>query len=100
MGKINKLSEAEEERLEMLAEECGETIQIICKILRHGYTSHHPADLSRTTNWVLLKKELNDIKAVMYGMTEAGEYYRSDFSRDISKEIWAKKQKWTHYQNG
>jgi len=36
------LSDAEIERLSLLAEECGEVIQMVCKILRHGYESRHP----------------------------------------------------------
>ena len=36
---FNKLTEAEQERLVILAEECSEVIQIVCKILRHGYDS-------------------------------------------------------------
>lgn len=100
MVKIHDISYAEEERLQMLAEECSEVIQVICKIFRHGYTSFHPDDETITTNWTLLKNELNDVKAIMYGMTEAGDYHSSDFSTREAEIVWAKKQKWTHYQNG
>lgn len=41
---FNGLTPAEAERLAMLSEECGEVIQIIGKILRHGYDSYHPDD--------------------------------------------------------
>lgn len=34
---FNGLSPAEVERLALLAEECGEVIQTVGKILRHGY---------------------------------------------------------------
>jgi len=60
---FNRLTPAEAERLAMLAEECGEVIQVIGKILRHGYDSYHPADPS-TTNRQLLGRELTDLLAV------------------------------------
>jgi NTP pyrophosphatase (non-canonical NTP hydrolase) len=93
------LTDAESERLVMLAEECGEVIQIIGKILRHGYTSYHPGDGDMTTNWTLLNKELNDIGAVVYGMITAGDYKEEDFSLEIQEKIWQKKLKWTHHQD-
>ncbi len=42
---FNRLTPAEAERLAMLAEEAAEVIQIVGKILRHGYASYHPDDL-------------------------------------------------------
>lgn len=57
MKHFNKLTPAETERLAILAEECGETIQVIGKILRHGYESFHPKDYA-TTNRTLLENEL------------------------------------------
>lgn len=60
---FNKLTPAEAERLAMLAEECGEVIQVIGKILRHGYDSFHPADPS-VTNRDLLGRELTDLLTV------------------------------------
>ena len=53
------LSDAERERLAILSEECGEVIQVIGKILRHGYESKHPN--GGPTNRELLEKELGDI---------------------------------------
>lgn len=55
------LSPAEAERLALLAEECGEVIQVIGKILRHGYESRHPD--GGPTNRQLLEKELGDVFA-------------------------------------
>lgn len=59
-----KLSDKETEALAMVSEECGETVQIIGKILRHGLESYHPSDADMTPNRVLLKKEITDIMAV------------------------------------
>ena len=95
---IRDVSDAEAERLAMLAEECGEVIQLIGKILRHGYTSYHPNDPDMTTNWTLLKGELNDIGAVVHGMITAGDYDEEDFAIEMQEKIWQKKLKWTHYQ--
>lgn len=95
---IRDLTDAEAERLAMLAEECGEVVQLIGKILRHGYTSYHPDDVNMTTNWTLLNKELIDIGAVVHGMITAGDYDEEDFDLDLQKKIWEKKLKWTHYQ--
>ena len=36
---FNKLTEAEQERLVILAEECAEVIQVVAKIQRHGFNS-------------------------------------------------------------
>lgn len=56
----NGLGSSEQERLSLLLEECGEVIQIIGKIQRHGYESRNPDD-PRFTNRQLLEKELGDV---------------------------------------
>lgn len=61
---IPYLTEAEIERLAMLAEEAGEIVQIVGKILRHGYDSRHPDDLSGPDNREMLERELGDLAAV------------------------------------
>jgi len=61
----NQLTPAQAEALAILAEECGETIQIIGKILRHGKDSHHPGDKEKMPNWMLLSIELGHINAAV-----------------------------------
>lgn len=61
MENFNKLIPAQTERLAYLAEECGEVIQIVGKILRHGYDSYNPYDPNKESNKTLLETELNDI---------------------------------------
>src|SRR5579872_899269 len=39
---IPRLTPAQIERLALLAEECGEVMQAVSKILRHGYESRNP----------------------------------------------------------
>jgi hypothetical protein len=58
MAFSNDLTPAQVERLALLAEECGEVIQIIGKILRHGYDSCHPD--GGISNRELLEKEWGD----------------------------------------
>ena len=50
MEHFNKLSPAEAERLAILSEECGELIQAIGKVLRHGYDSKNPDDINHKGN--------------------------------------------------
>lgn len=66
---FNKLTPAEVERLALLAEECAEVVQVIGKILRHGYNSCHPR--SSTTNREMLMSELGDVRAAEEIMVEA-----------------------------
>ena len=58
---FNSLTEAEQERLVILAEECAEVIHIISKILRHGYTSFNPDVEIGPNNRGLLEQELADL---------------------------------------
>lgn len=62
MSHYNGLSPAEAERLAMLAEEAGEVVQAVTKILRHGYEATHPD--GGPTNRETLKRELADLAAV------------------------------------
>lgn len=56
-----KVTDAELERLSILAEECSEVIQIVNKIIRHGYESYHPEDKDKTPNREHLERELGDL---------------------------------------
>lgn len=64
---FNRLTPAEAERLAMLAEEAGEIVQVVGKILRHGYESYHPANPTET-NRDLLANEVCDFLAVIQMM--------------------------------
>lgn len=70
---FNGLSEAEQERLSILIEECGEVIQAACKILRHGYASNHPVDPWHGTNRRSLEKEIGHIIHVVSRMENASD---------------------------
>jgi hypothetical protein len=69
----NQLSDAEIERLAILAEECAEVQQVIMKILRHGYESYHPEDPKAITNRELLSKELGHLQHAARMMINAGD---------------------------
>lgn len=90
---FNKLEPAEAERLAMLAEEAGEIVQIVGKILRHGYQSYHP-DQPATTNRMLLEKEVCDLYAVVTLMAEAGDV---PYCAALDTHI-AKKLRFAHHQ--
>lgn len=64
MSYDNQLSDAQEERLKLLTEECAEVIQMAQKVMRFGYfSSHH--DYNYVSNIALLTKELGDLKAAI-----------------------------------
>lgn len=65
MQPFNKLTPAEAERLAILAEECAEVIQIVGKILRHGYESYHPDDTTKGPNREQLAREIGDLDAIV-----------------------------------
>ena len=94
MQHFNKLTPAEAERLAMLAEECGEVIQIVGKILRHGYDSYHPVN-PRVSNRDLLAKELRDVNAVLLAM---GRGELREYSVQDVVGVWDRKLQYTHHQ--
>jgi NTP pyrophosphatase (non-canonical NTP hydrolase) len=67
---FNELTPAETELLALLAEECGEVVHVIGKILRHGIANYHPAD-PMTSNRKLLEKELGDVDCAVGLLREA-----------------------------
>lgn len=74
---FNRLTEAEQERLSILIEECGEVIQAACKILRHGYGSHDPTkappNARPESNREALERELGDVAHAMQRMQTAND---------------------------
>ena len=99
---FNGLSDAETERLDMLAEECAEVIQAISKIKRYGWESRHPD--GGPTNRVQLFRELRDVAAVRWGMVINGDLSDlcSEDSTDdldlIAARRWQNKLRFTHHQ--
>ena len=71
---FNRLTPAETERLAILAEECAEVQQCICKILRHGYESVNPKIPNSETNREALTRELGDLVHSMSRCVSAGDF--------------------------
>lgn len=95
---FNQLSPAEAERLAMLSEEAGEIVQIVGKILRHGYDSYNPNDQLQVTNHANLQNELTDLMAVFHGMKLAGDL-PTYMPREIDIErAWQRKLRYSHHQ--
>lgn len=90
----NNLSDAELERLAYLAEECGEVIQVIGKIIRHGYESHNPFDPETKSNRTLLTMELTNVLQAMTRMK-----VNQDQPGLLIQEInYHNKNAWWHHQ--
>lgn len=94
---FNKLTPAETERLACMSEECGEVVQEIGKVLRHGYEDRSPHDPECMTNRQNLEKEMGDVLYWMIEMAKA-----KDVSIDnIFEYVEAKQKKvgkWLHHQ--
>lgn len=73
MAAFNQLTHAEAERLALAAEEMGEAIQAIGKVLRHGYASRHPHEPEGPNNRQMLERELGDVRHCMIRLCEAGD---------------------------
>ena len=80
----NGLSDSELERLAILSEEMGEAIQVIGKIIRHGYESKHPSCNEGPDNRQSLEKELGDVLAIMEIMKERKDIDTLDIEHHIT----------------
>lgn len=94
---FNKLSPAEAERLSCLLEECGEVLQIIGKIQRHGYESYSPDDATKTTNRSLLERELGDLESSITRMC-ASDDIRTTAIVTWAKRKWERVKPYLHHQ--
>lgn len=70
------ITDAQLERLAILAEECGEVVKVVGKILRHGLGSINP--LTGESNRHLLEKELGDVLAAMELLVINDEVHMKD----------------------
>ena len=93
----NKLTPAEAERLAILAEECGEVIQMVGKILRHGYEDFSPFDETKTPNRVNLANECGNVLCII-GVLEESEDIESRIVTSSMADKIDKLPRWTHHQ--
>jgi hypothetical protein len=93
----NELTDAQVERLAILAEELGEAQKCIGKILRHGYESYNPVVNTGMTNRRELERELGDIYAAIEMLGDANDVSAHGVGgRMIQKKREVKK--WMHHQ--
>ena len=93
------MTEGERERLYMLAEEAAEVIQMVNKILRHGYDSYHPNDMFKTSNGVLLQEEITDFLSIIDRMNLIDDIDVDLYDGVSLKDRWKSKLKYTRHQN-
>ena len=88
----NNLTSGETERLAILAEECSGVIQIIGKILRHGYRSSNPNDSRNVNNRRLLEIELGHVDAMKELMIVKDDVIKSFITSSCMDKhrIWPK----------
>lgn len=92
----NNLTPAQSERLALLAEECGETVQVIGKCLRHGLVSRDPDRPDTPFNHALLEREIGDVFAAVQLLVLVGvvDIERIALARDSKLE---RVRKWLHH---
>ncbi len=90
---FNGLTDAEGERLDVIAEEAAEIGLAIGKTNRHGYGSYHPADPKQTTNRELLEMEVGHLLAAVDMAIQAGDL-------DVTRIAIARASKTTSYRQG
>lgn len=98
MDHFNGLTPAEAELLALLAEECGECVQAIAKILRHGNYSANPLLESGPQNYESLAKEMGDVRAAMILLCDSDSPVTKasvHFNADIKLENVGR---WLHHQ--
>lgn len=95
---FNKLTDAEAERLAILAEECAEVIQVVGKILRHGYESHHPNNRT-VSNRMLLETEIGHIDAAVITLGGLSDVRAESIAEScVNKKKAIRSRKYTHHQ--
>lgn len=95
---FNELTAAEIELLALLAEECGECVQAIGKVLRHGHYSHNPLLPNANYNWQDLAKEMGHVRAAMILICDSSE--SPICKKDVHKAADTKLQSvsnWLHH---
>lgn len=90
------MTPAELERLAILSEECGEVIQVIGKIIRHGYDSWHPSDPDKKTNREHLETELADVGLIINHMHDTEDINLLKFT-ELTKIKKGKINKYLHH---
>lgn len=92
---FNELNPSQAEVLALLAEECGEVIQVVGKILRHGLHSRHPD--GGPDNKELLTKELGDVCAAMWLCQDYGAVHHDRHVKEAAEKKLMKVPRYLHH---
>ena len=85
MKSFNKLTPAQIERLSILAEECGETVQAAMKVIRRGYNRKHPRKPG-PNNRAHLEYEIGNILNAIDMMVTAGDVRQSKINASLESK--------------
>lgn len=91
------LTNAEIERLDMLAEEAAEIVVAVSKIKRHGPYSYNPDAPENGDNVSQLNGEIADLFGVLRGMVGEGDPFEFP-DPETAADAWAKKLRYSHHQ--
>ncbi len=100
-AKPPNLTPAHIERLAILAEECSEVVQAVCKTLRHGYDSKHPQrdEMKDPDNRKMIEDELKDVKFAVGIMEKNGDINVVDYKTQTAiRDLEKRKSKYWHHQ--
>jgi hypothetical protein len=87
------------EALALLAEECGEVVHIIGKIMRHGLHSYDPTKLeSRPSNRELLVHEVGDLRAATAIAESVGLFFEHEVRARCAAKLKNVRQYLHHIQ--
>ena len=82
------------DQLLKLMEECGEVVQISLKYIEHGPDSASPFDPERTSNKILLSRELGDILAVLEHLRDSGLIDEREMQEQRENKFWKLHAMW------
>jgi NTP pyrophosphatase (non-canonical NTP hydrolase) len=89
------LTPAEAERLYFVAEECGEVVHVIMKVLRHGYEDGPPG--GSETNREALAREAGDLRCVLNLLMRHDDIDGESVSQAETEKL-QRLHKWSHHQ--
>lgn len=98
MNECEILSGEEQERLFCFSEECGECLQVIGKIGRHGYESSDPTKENAPTNRRMLEDEIGDLLAIILLMNHNGDIDEDRVNNAITAKL-ERVRKYLHYSH-
>lgn len=93
----NALTPGQVERLAKLAEECGEVVQMVGKILIRGYAGVHPRFPEDGTNRLKLEDEIGNVGCAVRLLIEAEDLSMDSIEAKADAK-WPEIKKYMHHQ--